>query len=226
MSNDNAKRACGYHAAEQVRDGMVIGIGTGSTAFFFIEKLIQRVQQENLKIEAIATSIASKEMALKGGIKILDEEKIEHLDLDIDGADEIDPLKRMIKGGGGALFREKIVASSAKEMLVIVDSSKIVEKLGKHPLPVEILPYGLNLTLKKINSLGLKGNLRKEGNNLYLTDNKNYIYDLFFDSLIEHPEALENDLKSISGVVETGLFLGIAKRVVIGYEDGSVEIKD
>lgn len=211
-----AKKAAGFYAAGLVQDGMRIGIGTGTTVFYLIEALSQRVK-EGLKIEALATSRESESLAREGGIPLLSPLEVDKLDLAIDGADEIDPQKRMIKGGGGALLREKITAYMASEMVVIVDSSKVVDKLGKFPLPVEILPFGYEATLAKIR---YKGQIRKKEGQIFVTDNGNYIFDIHLEG---SPEEVQKNLIEIPGVIETGLFFHVAGRVVIGYPDGHVE---
>jgi ribose 5-phosphate isomerase A len=219
-----AKRAAGYAAADFVHDGMLIGLGTGSTAFYFIEKLIQRCR-EGLKIKALPTSKKSEEQAIAGGIPILDANTLTFLDLTIDGADEIDRQKRMIKGGGGALLREKIIASMSREMIVIVDEHKIVERLGKVPLPVEIVPFAYKATLAKFQQLGYSGSMRKtEDDKLYLTDSGHYIFDIQFPEFIVNPEKEQELIRSIPGVVETGFFFGLAGTVLVGFADGHVEI--
>ncbi len=224
MSNDKGKQAAGYKAAEFVESGMRIGLGTGSTAYYFIKKLIERCQQ-GLKIEGIATSKASSKQAQEGGIALLDPEKFPSLDLDVDGADEIDPQKQMIKGGGGALFREKIIASAAKEMIVVIDESKLVPKLGRHPLPVEIAPFGMNALLSRLQSLDLHGSLRKEKEQFYTTDNGNYIIDLDLADEKRSFRDLDASIRKLPGVIDTGFFWDLAGRVIIGYSDGHVEVK-
>lgn len=225
IQDETAKKAAGYAAADLVENGMTIGLGTGSTAKYFIEKLIQR-HKEGLDVRAVSTSLRSEKQAKDGGIPIIDINTLTSLDMVVDGADEIDESKQMIKGGGGALLREKIVATMSKEMIVVVDEKKLVDKLGKFPLPVEIIPFGHLSIIHQINQLGYKGHLRQnEKNECYVTDNHNYIYDIHFPSLIENPENLHNILKKIVGVIETGLFLHLAGRIVVGYKDGSVEIR-
>lgn len=224
-SKDTIKKAVGYRAATFVHDGMRVGLGTGTTAFFFIERLIQRCK-EGLKIQALATSDHSLLMAKKGGIPILDETQITSLDLTVDGADEIDPQKRMIKGGGGALTREKIVASMSKEMIVIVDESKCVSALGKSKLPVEILPFAKQATLHHITKAGYRAEFRKKTDgSLFVTDNQNLIVDIHFDSVREHPERDHELLIHIPGVVDTGFFFHLAGRVIVGFADGQVVVK-
>lgn len=223
MSNDNAKRAAGYKAAELIEDGMKVGLGTGSTAFFFIERLIERVKA-GLQIQAIATSKASTEQAKKGGLTLIEPHDLINLDVDVDGADEIDLQKQMIKGGGGALFREKIIASSSKEMIVIIDEKKKVEKLGKHALPIEISPYGLNSTLEKLRRIEITGHIRMLGDKFYYTDNGNLILDSNIEKFNGDLNHLDHKIIAIPGVIETGLFLGLAGRVIVGYEDGHVDV--
>lgn len=209
------KKKVGYKAAELIESGMRVGVGTGSTVFFFIERLIQRVQ-EGLLISTFSSSLASENLLKAGGVPLLTD--MIELDISVDGADEIDPKKRMIKGGGGALFREKIMASASLERVIIVDESKCVPHLGKHPLPVEIAPYGTSSIIHKINLAGYQGTLRPT-----LTDNKNYIYDIHFDTLRTDPERDDEKLLHIPGVIETGFFFNLASKVLVGYENGEVK---
>jgi ribose 5-phosphate isomerase A len=214
--SDLIKQKVGQKAAELVQDGMLVGVGTGTTAHYFIQSLIARCQ-EGLKISAA--------LARSGGILVLEMDAFTKIDIDIDGADEIDPSKRLIKGGGGALLREKIIATSSSEMVVIVDESKLVKHLGAFGLPVEIIPFGYRATLSKLYHLGYKGDIRKNKNDtLYVTDNGNYIFDVRFQPVCSKPEEDQEKINSIPGVVETGLFIDIAGRVIIGFKDGSVEI--
>jgi ribose 5-phosphate isomerase A len=225
MSTDAMKKKAGYAAAELVQNGMRVGLGTGSTAFYFIERLIQRCK-EGLHIMAAASSKRSFQLAEQGGIPLLDIEETTSLDLCVDGADEIDSQKRMIKGGGGALAREKIIAAMSREMVVIVDEGKLVSSLGKCKLPVEILPFAKQATLHHIAKAGYKGEFRKNANgSLYLTDNHNLIVDIHFDHLRDNPEEDHERLIHIAGVVDTGFFFHLAGRVVVGFLDGQVVIK-
>lgn len=210
------KKNVGYAAADLIQDGMTIGIGTGTTVHFFIERLIQRVGQ-GLKIQAVSSSIDSEKKAQAGSIPIADVNQITSLDLTVDGADEIDPSKRMIKGGGGALLREKLLAAMSKEMIVIVDESKCVDQLGAFGLPLEILPFAHASTIAHINEAGYMGTIRKD----CTTDNGNLIYDLS-PSLITDPSHTMQKLINIPGVVETGLFLGLAGRVIVGHPSGEI----
>lgn len=218
-----SKNSAGKAAAELIEDGMLLGLGTGSTASFFIEHLIERCRH-GLKIQAIATSQKSWEQAKAGGIPLLDANAVTSLDLTVDGADEIDPQKRMIKGGGGALLREKILANMSREMIVIIDASKQVPHLGKHPLPVEITPFAHQATIAQIKQLGYRGEWRKnKKDQLFVTDNHNYIFDIFLDSPC-YPEEIDREISSIPGVITTGFFFNLAGRVIVGFPDGHVEI--
>lgn len=226
MNKEKMKKKAGEQAAEWIEDGMVVGLGTGSTVFYFIERLIQRCQ-EGLKIEAVSSSNRSFEQAQKGGIPMGNIDTVTHIDLTVDGADEIDPQKRMIKGGGGALLREKILANTSREMVVIVDESKVVEQLGKRDLPIEILPFASSAIIEKVKLLGFKGTLREgPGDRPYLTDNGNYIYDIHFQELRDEPEKDHERLIHIPGVLETGFFFNLAGRVLIGHLDGSITHMD
>lgn len=222
---EEAKRVAANKAAECIENGMIVGLGTGSTASLFIERLVQRFQN-GLKIESVASSRASADLAKKGGIPVLDINSISHIDITVDGADEIDPQKRMIKGGGGAHVREKILATSSNEMIVIVDSSKLVPSVGRGKLPVEILFYGSPATRMKLEHLGYKGfwRMNRDGT-LFITENGNLIFDVHFDSPPPFPEEDHERMIQIPGVVDTGFFFHIAGRVLVGYEDGTVEIR-
>ncbi|MCE5316474.1 MAG: ribose-5-phosphate isomerase RpiA [Parachlamydia sp.] len=220
----SAKMAAARAAAELILPGMRVGLGSGSTAALFIEALGSRCR-EGLSIEAISSSEASLELARQVQIPLADPESITTLDMTIDGADEIDPEKRMIKGGGGALLREKIIAKMSREMVVIADSSKCVKALGAFPLAVEITPFCYQATLAHLSQLGYKGAMRKEKENLYVTDNGNYIFDIRLSYPCRAPEEDHRKIHSVPGVVETGFFIDLAGRVIIGYQDGRVEIK-
>lgn len=220
-----AKKAAADTAASLIQNGMLVGLGTGSTAYFFIEALGKKCH-EGLKITAAATSDRSTQQAKALGIPLIENSSIIMLDVTVDGADEIDLQKNMIKGGGGALLKEKILAKSSKEMIVIVDETKLVKHLGAFPLPVEISPFAYPATLLRLNHLGYRGKLRlNPDQSIYLTDNSNYIFDIHFDSPILNPGAENDLLKSIVGVIDTGLFLNMAGRVIIGYEDGRIKIE-
>jgi ribose 5-phosphate isomerase A len=226
-----AKRVVGEAAALEIQSGMLVGLGTGSTAACFLEALGRRIKEENLQgIRGVATSRASELLAQQYGIPLVpmdaSQEIAMEIDITVDGADEIDPNLNLIKGAGGALVREKIVASRSKQMLVIADSSKIVPILGKFPLSIAVFPFGHTTTKAKLESvLGVSVVLRlaKESNIPYLTDDGLYVLDIQAGS-IPNPAEYEAYLKTIPGVAETGLFCGIATRVLIGHEDGKVTV--
>ena len=219
-----AKRAAAEAAASLIQEGMHVGLGTGSTAAYFIAALGKRCQ-EGLRIQVFSSSEKSAQAAKSLGIPLLEECAVKMLDITVDGADEIDPAFNMIKGGGGALLREKLLAQASKEMVIIVDSEKQVEHLGKHVLPIEIVPYLYRTTIQRLHQMEYHGALRiTEKDSPFLTDNHHYIYDIQNSSPILDPAQEHYRLKEIPGVVETGLFFHLAKRVIVGYEDGNVKI--
>lgn len=218
----NVKQLAAEKAVEYVQDGMKVGLGTGSTAYWAIQKLGERVSG-GLQITAVATSQASEDQARELGIPLVSFGEVDRLDLTIDGADELDGGLQLIKGGGGALLREKIVAMGSDRMIVIADESKAVTTLGKFPLPVEIVPFAWEWTVADLAKLGCKPELRRSGDGLYKTDNGNYIADCYFGAIASAPE-LALSLQRIPGVVEHGLFIGIASMAIIGKSDGTIEI--
>nr|WP_274528337.1 ribose-5-phosphate isomerase RpiA [Paenibacillus piscarius] len=218
----NVKQLAAEKAVEYVQDGMRVGLGTGSTAYWAIQKLGERVSG-GLQITAVATSQASEDQARELGIPLVSFGEVDRLDLTIDGADELDGELQLIKGGGGALLREKIVAMGSDRMIVIADESKAVSTLGKFPLPVEIVPFAWEWTVADLAKLGCKPELRRSGDGLYKTDNGNYIADCHFGAIASAPE-LALSLQRIPGVVEHGLFIGIASIAIIGKSDGTIEI--
>ena len=215
------KRLVGEAAVTFIEEGMVIGLGSGTTATQMIYALGRRIQEGLRIIGAVPTSHASEDLARKLGIHITDLDTHPVLDLDIDGADEIDQQLRLIKGGGGALLREKIVASSARRFVVIADATKQVAQLGQHfPLPVEVVPFAAKPVTNRIEDLGATVQLRHSGGNVFLTENCNIILDCSFANGIADPNELDTHLHSIVGVVETGLFLHMAERAIIGGPEG------
>jgi ribose 5-phosphate isomerase A len=223
-AEEKAKDAAGKAAADLIESGMVVGLGTGTTATHFIRHLIERYKK-GLQIRAVSSSTASLEQAKKGGIPICDINEVSRIDITVDGADEIDPQKRMIKGGGGAHVREKILASSSKEMIVIVDETKLVDRLGKRSLPVEILFYGFSATQRKLENLGYKGKWRKENDgSFFITENGNLIFDVELESPPLNPEHVHSQIIHLPGVLDTGFFFGLAGRVIIGFPDGKIQI--
>lgn len=218
----NVKQLAAEKAVEYVQDGMKVGLGTGSTAYWAIRKLGERVSG-GLQITAVATSQASEDQARELNIPLVAFGDVDSLDLTIDGADELDGALQLIKGGGGALLREKIVAMGSARMIVVADESKAVTTLGKFPLPVEIVPFAWEWTVAALAKLGCKTELRRSGEDLYKTDNGNYIADCRFEA-IESAAELALALQRIPGVVEHGLFIGIADLAIIGKSDGTIEI--
>lgn len=225
MSQENAKRSAAGAAAKLVEPNMVIGLGTGSTAREFIQALSQKCKS-GLKIQAVASSQDSAQLASQLNIPLLDINDVSHIDLTVDGADEVDPQFRMIKGGGGAHVREKILASSSNRICILVDPSKLVEKLGKRPLPVEVIPYGSPATRQKIEQIGLKGAWRqKKDGSLWITENGNYLFDIHFDTPPLFPEEVDLKLRLIPGVVDTGFFFHLVDVLIIGHSDGTAETR-
>lgn len=217
-----AKIAAGLKAVEFIKNGMIVGLGSGSTAECFIQALIS----SGLKVQAVSSSRASAEIAKRGGIELLDINAAPRIDITVDGADEIDPLKRMIKGGGGAHVREKILASASNEMIVIVDNTKLVPSIGAKKLPIEIMFYGSPAIRAKIESLGYRGRWRlNPDDTLFISENGNLIYDLEFGSPPKAPEHLHEALINIPGVIDTGFFFNLAGPVIIGYPSGKTEIR-
>ncbi len=222
--NEAAKRAAGDAAAARVESGMVVGIGTGSTAKFFTEALAHRVATEGLKVRGVPTSRQSRALAEQLGIPLVPLTKAACPDLTVDGADEFDPALNLIKGGGGALVQEKLVAVSSREMIVIADESKAVATLGAFPLPVAVVPFGWETTRERlIERFGVEADLRqnRDGHGPFVTDDGLYVVDLRFGS-IPDPAELESRIRGVTGVAEVGLFVGVASRVLVGAEDGTV----
>lgn len=214
MSADEDKKLAAQAAVDLVTDGMILGLGTGSTAVIFIELLGKRMQQ-GLKVKGVPTSDASAQLAKKVGIPLVTLEEYPVLDMDIDGADEVDPSLNLIKGGGGALLHEKIVAAASKKVIIIVDEKKLVDRLGKFKLPVEVIPFARGSVEKTITEMGATAGLRKKDGNIFHTDENNIILDCDF-GLIEDPRALSQKLNQVPGIVEHGLFVDLVERVIIG----------
>lgn len=243
---EQGKKLAGYRACDGLRDGMQIGLGTGSTAFYAIERVGQLVA-EGMRIQAVATSRETERLARERNIPLLDINAVTRLDCVIDGVDEIDPHFHAIKGGGGALFREKIVANLGDEVIWVMDDRKTVEYLGAFPLPLEVLPYGARGVLARLEAMGLKPRLRCSRKNplpdweepalgrqldvllnedlyqhLWITDNGNLLVDLCTGEAIDGPD-LDRQLQKIVGVVETGLFLNLCAKIYVGGVDGVEE---
>jgi len=212
----NEKQLAAEKSIEFIKDGMIVGLGTGSTVFFLVNKLAELVKQ-GLNITCVSTSSQTSELAKSLGIKILNLNDVHQIDLTIDGADEVDKNLNGIKGGGGALLYEKIVAKASKKVIWIVDSSKFVEKLGRFPLPVEIISFGSKQLFNRFDELGFSPQIRKNGNNNFITDSGNLIVDLHLNE-IDDAIILERQIKLMHGVVEVGLFNNIADTVIVGKE--------
>jgi ribose 5-phosphate isomerase A len=225
MTQDEAKQLVAHRAAELIADGMVVGLGTGSTATLFIRELAAR----KLNIRCVASSDASHQLAASLGMRVETLNKLPELDIYIDGADEVCRAHGgldLIKGGGGALLREKIVASAAREFICVVDSTKLVPILGKFPLPVEVIRMALPVVAPKLAALGFTPKLRQknDASGPYLTDENNYILDCHSTGIAE-PESTAAEIRSIVGVVEHGLFLGMATLALVGGENGVTEYR-
>ena len=228
--SDRSKYACALRASALVENGMKVGLGTGSTAYWLVYHLAERVRSEGLEFVGVPTSNKTREQAQAEGLKLISMDDAGRLDITIDGADEFDQSMNLIKGGGGAHLQEKIVAFGSDRMVVIADETKKVNKLGKFPLPVEVLKFGNASSQKQIEELLIAQNykdftvqMRMEKNKPFITDEGNYIFDLNLGE-IQNPRKLCVDLNIIPGVVENGLFIDVCKALVIGYSDGTAKI--
>jgi ribose 5-phosphate isomerase A len=218
---DNAKKMVGDAAAKLVEPGMVIGLGTGTTAAFLVRALAERLRAGLTIKGAVPTSQETAQLASSLGIPLVTLDTHPTLDLAIDGADEIDPQLNLIKGGGGALLREKVVAAAARQFVVISDSSKLVPRLGVHfALPVEVIPFALAPVRRKLEALGASVEPRMKGNQIFVTDNQNIILDCRFPEGIADLPGTQARIREIVGVVEHGLFLGMAQRALIAGPEG------
>ena len=229
---DKAKFVAAKKATEFVKTGMKVGLGTGSTAAWLVQCLGEMVRDDGLRIQGVPTSARTAQLARDVGIEVISLDEAKWLDLTIDGADEYDGNLNLIKGGGGALLQEKIVATASDQMIVIADVSKQVETLGAFPLPVEIIPFGwqttktlIEETLIGLDVLGQSTSLRMNGDAAFVTDEGNHILDLHLNR-IGHARQLSLVMNQIPGVVENGLFIDICDTVVVGYGDGKVEVRD
>ncbi len=226
-----AKFNAAQAALDYIKDGMIVGLGTGSTSAHFVRLLGEKVRQ-GLRVKGVPTSEATRNLAEQAGVPLLEISQVTSIDVDVDGADEIDPSFRLIKGGGGALLREKIVAAASKRMVVIADDTKWVDALGAFPLPVEVTRFGFALTAQRVHealrATGCVGDevvLRVSGkaNEPVITDGGNYILDAHARRIAD-PDRLAAALKDIAGVVEHGLFIGLAQTVILGRAKGA-EVK-
>jgi ribose 5-phosphate isomerase A len=223
LSQEEIKKQAGIYAADFVKQGATIGLGTGTTVYWLIDELGKRVKQ-GLEIIIVPTSAQTAALAKQAGITVSNLDIVDRLSLTIDGADEIDPNGQLIKGGGGALLQEKIVAAASDELIIIADSSKLVIQLGKFPLPVEVIRFGYKQARQKILDTGYCGEatLRRKNGEAFITDHQHYILDCWCEKIAD-ASFLNTTLHLIAGVVETGLFIGMATKAIIGYEDGRLE---
>jgi ribose 5-phosphate isomerase A len=216
---EELKRAAAAKALELVRDGMLLGLGSGTTTRYFTEG-VGRLVERGLKVRAVPTSRATAELAAAHGIPVVTE-LVGAIDLAVDGADEVDPGLNLVKGRGGALFREKIVAAASKRFIVIVDESKMVTQLGGGVVPVEVLPFLWRTTAERLTALGPSLTVRGGEEAPFVTDNGNLILDLTFEGGVADPAEVSTALKGTIGVVEHGLFVGMTDTCIVAGEDGA-----
>jgi ribose 5-phosphate isomerase A len=224
MANDQEKEAAARASLRFVKDGQIVGLGTGSTAAYFIQLLGEAVKN-GLRIQGIPTSDRSREQAASLGIPLTTLDEFQQIDVTVDGADEVDPQLRMIKGGGGALLREKIVASATRQLVIVVDATKRAAVLGRFPLPVEVIKFAEALVAKKITALGAEVELRRGADGKpFLTDENNHILDCRFGQ-IPDVDGLARRLSDMPGIVEHGLFIGMANIVLVANGSEIVELQ-
>ena len=222
-----AKEIAGRRAADMVESGAVVGLGTGSTVYFTLVRLAERIAEEGLELRGVPTSVDTETKARELGIPLTTLDEVDAFDITIDGADEIDGDFHMIKGGGGALLREKVVAYATRRQVAVVGRDKLVTRLGTtFDLPVEVVPFARPLVEREVRKLGADPSTRQGDAGEYRTDNGNAILDCHFEGGIEDPAAMERQLDAIPGVVETGLFISLAHVCVVGDEDGSCEVRE
>ncbi|HEX4783359.1 MAG TPA: ribose-5-phosphate isomerase RpiA [Candidatus Sulfotelmatobacter sp.] len=224
MANDQEKESAARASLQFIQDGQVVGLGTGSTAAYFIKLLAEKVK-DGLRVRGIPTSLRSRELAQSLGIPLITLDECQEIAVTVDGADEVDPQLRLIKGGGGAMLREKIVASATRQLVIVVDASKQVPVLGRFPLPVEVVRFAQALVAKRIRSLGADVQLRKGPDGRpYLTDENNHVLDCCFGQ-IPNAEGLARTLSEMPGVIEHGLFIGMASVVLLAKGSEIVELR-
>ncbi|WP_164667829.1 ribose-5-phosphate isomerase RpiA [Virgibacillus doumboii] len=215
---DRYKKLAGERAADFIEDGMTIGLGSGSTVYWMM-KQVGLLIEKGRQVKGIPTSTRTEGWAKEFGIPLTDFASVQSIDLAIDGADEIDSQLNLVKGGGGSLVREKIVDALADKLIIIADESKMVTKLGEFPLPVEVVPFGYEATARNIVQLGCSTSLRKKNDEIFISDNGNYILDCEFNG-ISDPKRLHSRIKSMVGVVETGLFTDMTDLAIVGKSEG------
>lgn len=218
LLTDELKQAAAEKALELVQDGMLLGLGSGTTARFFTEG-VGRLVAGGMKVRGVPTSRATAELAASLGVQIVTE-LVGQIDLAVDGADEVDPALNLIKGRGGALFREKLVSAAAKRFVVVVDESKLVKELGAGVLPVEVLPFLWRSTAERIAALGVSLVVRGGEETPYVTDNGNLVLDVTVEGGIKNASELGTELKKVTGVVEHGLFVGMTDTVIVAGPEG------
>ena len=220
MNTDTEKMAAARKSLEYVKDGMIVGLGSGTTATFAIKFLGEQVR-DGLKIRGLPTSRASGELARSLNIPLTSFDEVAYTDVTIDGADEVDPALALIKGGGGALLHEKIVASASRFLVIVADEHKMVQRLGRFPLPVEVIPFAATPVKHRLLDLGAKPVLRlRPDKSPYITDEGNFIFDCHYEQIMD-TATVAHAIKGITGVVEHGLFLGLASVVVVAGPDGA-----
>lgn len=223
LSPEEIKKNVGIYAAGFISQNMIVGLGTGTTVLWLIRELGKRVK-DGLSIHAIPTSQQTAQLCKEENIPLLTLEDVDQLELTIDGADEIDPNGNLTKGGGGALLQEKIVAAASARLIIIADHKKLVNELGRFPLPLEVIPFGYSQVRRKVLAMGCRSaELRYKEGKPFISDHGHYILDCGFDT-IPVPEMLNDELHRIPGVVETGLFCKMASEAVIGYPDDRIEV--
>ena len=216
---ETLKKLAGIKAAEFVEDGMVVGLGTGSTAYYFVEEIGRRIKEEGLQITAVTTSSVTSKQAEGLGIPLKSIDEVDQVDVTVDGADEVDPQFNGIKGGGGALLMEKVVATPSKDYIWVVDESKLVQKLGAFKLPVEVVQYGAEQGCRRFVEAGYKPSFREKNGQRFITDMQNFIIDLNL-GVIENPVEFGRELDHIVGVVEHGLFTKMVNKVIVAGQGG------
>ena len=217
---ETLKKLAGIKAAEFVEDGMVVGLGTGSTAYYFVEEIGRRIKEEGLQITAVTTSSVTSKQAEGLGIPLKSIDEVDQVDVTVDGADEVDPQFNGIKGGGGALLMEKVVATPSKDYIWVVDESKLVQKLGAFKLPVEVVQYGAEQVFRHFAQAGYKPSFREKNGQRFITDMQNFIIDLDL-GVIENPVEFGRELDHIVGLVEHGLFTKMVNKVIVAGQGGA-----